>query len=659
MLIAGQLLKYLILIHLFWFYCLVTGSLVRTSVSPSSSRDEARHNMADLVITSTTGMAITGFVLLALGFIGLLNIAGLLAWLVIEALLFRAVKHENILRLGFWTGRLQIIRQAWSLPALLIYLVFLFLSVPALLPPTLWDSVSYHLAYAVDWAHAGRIYVDRFLRFPYYANNFLLIFSLMFVVKLGQLSHFVSWLCGLLTALGIFSLLSQPANSIADDRWPRFRAVLRSVVLPLTLALSAVFLRYLDTGYVDVPIGLFFLVPLLCTYFLLSGKRRNYEVDLIITAAFCVGMKISFFLYLPLFLLSLLLVLRRQKRKVSHTVALCCLLVALSAPWYLRNLIAVRDPIPPVFNLMLRGRDPIFTRTDYENLKLDLQTHQSLSDLALLPVKFFAQTDTPTFRDYGVNLSVTLLYLPLITLLLLSLKRFRNLAGPGFIYLNLALLYLLIGWLAISTYARYFLCLFPVFISYLGLVFNIADNYLTELSTRRRLPALLAQASMLLAILLLPYATPGAKRFYDDKWQGDYLELSQRLSNNNSYFKRVLRGYVTSQMIIERLQADGFKDKRVLSIGFENLAFYFRNRNTVNIGDIAGPGRTSDLVSAIDGAAVPDYLTRFNIGAVIINPSDKRMSEAQYQEFVRQLELNQFVLQTRVEPRTIAYLKAK
>ncbi|HEY4661887.1 MAG TPA: hypothetical protein VIG91_10325, partial [Terriglobales bacterium] len=100
---------------------------------------------------------------------------------------------------------LQEFVKGWTLPACSIYVVFLALAIPAIVPPTRGDAVSYHFAYAADWANAGRIYVDPFLRFPYYANNFLSFDSAFFILKLGDYCHFLTWLCGLLTCLGVLA----------------------------------------------------------------------------------------------------------------------------------------------------------------------------------------------------------------------------------------------------------------------------------------------------------------------------------------------------------------------------------------------------------------------------------------------------------------------
>jgi hypothetical protein len=89
--------------------------------------------------------------------------------------------------------------------------------IPAILPPIRGDPVSYHLAYAADWANAGRIYIDPFLRFPYYANNFLLFDSAFFILKLDDYCHFLTWLCGLLTCLGILAFFGSAELHLTDN----------------------------------------------------------------------------------------------------------------------------------------------------------------------------------------------------------------------------------------------------------------------------------------------------------------------------------------------------------------------------------------------------------------------------------------------------------
>jgi len=662
MLVFNQLLWSFTCIHVFWLYCFVTGTLVRVE-RPRPDFDHeptnSRHHMAELVITSTTGIAITGFVLVLLGFIGLLNLGALLFWLALEVLLFKLIKHENVFAIAFWAGRLQSIKRAWSLPTIIIYFAFLLLSVPAILPPTDGDSVSYHLAYAVDWANAGRIYADEFLRFPYYANNFLLIYALMFVLKLSQLCHFATWLCGLLSGLGVYVLIAEDATTQGIvGRWLRFTIAFKNTVLPLTLALSPVFLKYVRIGYIDVPIGLFILVPVLCTYLSLKGDSRNYQIDLLLIAAFCIGMKITLFLCLPLFAFSLILVLRRQHKRISHMLALCSLLLLLSAPWYLRNFIVVGDPIPPVLNLMVLGRDRIWSQLDYERQKSILRIPKETSAILLLPINLFTKTTSFSFREPGTNLSVVLLYLPLATLFPMLVKGFRRSVGAGFLYLNIVVVYLVISWLGVSALARYFLHLAPVYLGYLGVCFNFATRYLDSIAPRKRVVALALQMVLLFLLLALPVPSPISKEFYRDNFQRNYLDLSKSLKNKEVFFKQRVPGYISTQSIVNSMYANGRQHQRVLAVGCGELNFYFRERNIVTVGDSFGPGRTSDLLSAIDNSEVAAYLSRFEIGAVLINMKFDQIRHKQYKSFVKQLEQSHFTLQPTVEtPFQVIYLK--
>src|SRR6266481_8878230 len=233
--------------HVFWFYSFTTGYLLR----PKALEESRSFSLSDLVITSVTGMALAGFCLLFLGFARLLNPVGISVALLCEGVSFLYLRGDNWLSWSFWAGMLCRFIKAWSAPAFFIYLAFLILGVPAALPPTFADSVGYHLPYAVDWANAGRIYVDPFLRFPYYANNFLLFDSALFILKLGDYCNFLTWLCGLLTCLGVLAFFSPREVDLACKSFLGSRFQPQQFLIPLSVALSPVFLRFLNNSYVD------------------------------------------------------------------------------------------------------------------------------------------------------------------------------------------------------------------------------------------------------------------------------------------------------------------------------------------------------------------------------------------------------------------------
>jgi hypothetical protein len=166
----------------------------------------------------------------------------------------------------------------------------------------------------------------------------------------------------LLSCLGVLAFFA-PAElqSSSDPQRRRLFPFLPQFLIPVSLALSPVFLEYLNSGYVDVPIGLFILVSILCVYKTLA--QRLFAWELVVIAAFCLGMKLTLIGHLPFFVASLLLAsaTRLPRRQMALLVFA---LVALSLPWYVRNLLEAHDPTPPMFNLLFDHPDPIFTQAD-------------------------------------------------------------------------------------------------------------------------------------------------------------------------------------------------------------------------------------------------------------------------------------------------------
>ena len=360
-----------------------------------------------------------------------------------EAAFFWLLKRDNWLSSIFWRRILQDFVKGWTLPALSIYVLFLALGIPAILPPVRGDPVSYHLAYAADWANAGRIYVDPFLRFPYYANNFLLFDRAFFILKLGDYCHFLPWLCGLLSCLGVLAFFA-PAelHSTNDPQGRRLFPFLPQFLIPVSLALSPVFLEYLNSGYVDVPIGFFILVSVLCVYKTLS--QQLFVRELAVIAAFCVGMKLTLIGHLPFFVVSLLLP-RRLDCRDGIWRSLSSLSSGLALPWYSPELVGTHDPTPPTFNLLFDHPDPIFTQGDSGWIYLTGK-ESSLKDplrLLFLPFAYFIAPGQPPFGRDGISAAFLLLYAPAVVLLVLLCCQKRWNVPKRFVYLSAAVTILL------------------------------------------------------------------------------------------------------------------------------------------------------------------------------------------------------------------------
>ena len=603
----------LAVVHLAWLYFFTTGLLVRRS---GSSRPHV-FSIGDLVITSAAGMGLSGFSLLALGFAHLLNAFAILIVFLVEGVLFWRLKGDNWLSWTFWRQTLYVFISAWRLPALVIYLVFLVLAVPAALPPTFADSVTYHLPYAVDWANAGGIYVDQFLRFPYYANNFLILYSGLFVLKLGDYCQFLTWLCGLLTCLGVLAFFASEDFEGRPARFLTVAPLTATILVPLGVAFSPVFLRYLNVGMPDVPIGLFILVPVLCAYRTLSGQALQGQ--LAVTAAFCVGMKLTLIGHLPFFLVSLLFVsVRRLPRR--QTVVLCLVLVVLSLPWYVRNFIDCRDPIPPVFNFYFNHADPIFTRADswiYTPGTIETQPR----DLLLLPFRFFAHPESPHFAEIGANAMILFLYGPILFLLRLPYLQKRWPSSEGISYVSASVVYLVFPWL-FSSLGRHSLHWYPVLAAWVGIV--VSRLYAWALAAWHspwQMGITRLATTIFCCSLLFPTPSEGCTRFYKGYF-GTIVWVFQRRDSWQAYLREHLSCYSASQTVAASLLSNQKSNTKVLLFpGVIGPTFYLRNAKIISVGDYFGPARYVDLARDILNGNCFPYLTRFDISAIILQPS--------------------------------------
>src|SRR5207245_4393199 len=133
--------------------------------------------------------------------------------------------------------------------------------------------------------------------------------------------------------------------------------------------------------------------------------------ELVVTAAFCAGMKLTLIGHLPFFLFILLFVsVHRLPRR--QIVLLSMVLIILSLPWYVRNFIACRDPIPPIVNFYLNHPDPIFTKADSQIYTAGVIRETKPLHVLLLPFLLFIHPER--FKEIGINAMILSLYGPIL-----------------------------------------------------------------------------------------------------------------------------------------------------------------------------------------------------------------------------------------------------
>jgi hypothetical protein len=633
----------LIVAHVAWLFFFTTGQLLWKRHSDNSKP----FGLDTLVITSVAGMALSGFGLLLLGFTHLLNRFGLASLLVLDGAFFWLLKRDNWLSFIFWRRMVQDFIKGWTFPAVCIYVLFMALGIPAIQPPIRGEPLSYHLAYAADWANAGRIYVDSFLRFPYYANNFLLFDSAFFILKLDDYCHFLTWLCGLLTCLGVLAFFAPAEWHSNNDQQHQRRLFpfLPQFLIPLSLAVSPVFLQYLNTGYLDVPIGLFILVSVLCVYKTLS--HRLFARELVVIAAFCVGMKLTLIGHLPFFVISLLLVSARRLPR-REMALLVVALVGLSSPWYIRNLLEAHDPTPPIFNMLFDHPDPVFSQGDAAWIYLTGKESDLRNPVRLLsfPFQYFIGAGQTLFGRDGVSAAFLLLYAPAVFLLVMLFCRKARSVPAGFVYLSVSVTYLAIPWLY-NPDGRHALHWFPVLIAWIGVVISLIYLRANSHCDTRIAAWVRIAIGVFCFALIVPSPTHASVGFY----RKYYLETSEFVrmgGDRKRYLENKARGYQAVEAVIKTLVSEHKQQTHVLVMeGITAPHFQFRkNANIISVGDWFGPARYWDLYSEVtQGGDCLSYLTRLNISAVIskTRPGRAPWWDNFYAKFRRCLRNNNYI----------------
>ncbi|KQP43547.1 hypothetical protein ASF44_29945 [Pseudorhodoferax sp. Leaf274] len=229
-------------------------------------------------------------------------------------------------------------RVAWAC----LVLVLVSLLPRPLAPPQAWDELMYHLPHAQQWAEAGRLQVNPWLRYPWFPYNFDLLYAAALLFGNDILPHLFHATAGWLTAWLILGLGTRHASRMVG-------CVAAIVWLVLTKG------EY-DSAYIDMGVALFVLTAAVAfEQWRSSGRDRRW----LALAAFLMGVAVGS-KYQPLALLPFFaLVLLRHDRRASTLLVAAASLALPCAYWYVRNAIATGDPFNPIGG-------PVFGFTDWD-----------------------------------------------------------------------------------------------------------------------------------------------------------------------------------------------------------------------------------------------------------------------------------------------------
>ena len=398
-------------------------SAVATALGSWMTRRLTYHSLLErFTFSAGLGLAAFSLLTLGLGFVGLLYrwlfwvlllVCGLLLW-----------REFRDLGQALRRARFPRPRGTWQLLLSLFIAVTLFLALTtALLPPTAWDSLVYHLVGPDRYLAAHRLtyeFDNYYLFFPSFVE---MLFTAGMALKgdiVPRLIHF-GYLLLTLGALGAF----------AARHWQR-----RSGLLAIALFLSIPTAVQIATwAYVDLALTFYSFAALYALFNWLprpqstnsgQGSNQSTSVGWLVLAGLFGGaaLSIKYTGVLTLAILGAVLLwsmLRGRlpvRRLLWGGLVIAGLALGIAAPWYVKNTIVAGNPLYPLF-WGGRGWNEIDTRW-----LLAIGKEMSLLDLLLVP---WTLTVVGTQGTTAYDATSSPLFLALLPLLLVVPRRARYL----------------------------------------------------------------------------------------------------------------------------------------------------------------------------------------------------------------------------------------
>jgi hypothetical protein len=235
-------------------------------------------------------------------------------------------------------------RRHHRMAATALALVLVALLLLALLPPTDWDSLAYHLQAPRQWLAQGRIFLPADNYHTVYVGISELLYLPLLSVGAASASQVLNVLILLLLPVGVFAT----ARAVADDRAGR-------VAFWLVFG-SPILLQTGVTPMVDVTLAFVLVAASLAALKAAVGDGEARSLILVgALLGVAAGVKYLFLIYTvalaPVVMVGLARIARRSRaagaRALGVTVAAWAVAVA---PWAAKNTILLGNPVYPVLS---------------------------------------------------------------------------------------------------------------------------------------------------------------------------------------------------------------------------------------------------------------------------------------------------------------------
>jgi 4-amino-4-deoxy-L-arabinose transferase-like glycosyltransferase len=525
------------------------------------------------------GLGIISHLLFLLGTLGFLN-----RWAVLGAV--------ATWLLAFGRGQLAALKSlAPRLNRHLLYAIgpLLLLSVAAapvlllpLYPPNAWDATELYLASAKIYVAQHALVVTPYLRFEVYPQLCQMLFALGLLFcddAAAQLTQFLMLL-----------ILLAAVASFAGRTFSRRAGLWAAALLggsPLLLHLGTI-------AYLDVGVTLYLS---LASYAMAVWLRNRSRSWLLLCAGFC-GFAISV-KYTAIQVVALLGVIAFALSVVRHrwaqALAFGAVLVAVGAPYYLRNAVLVGNPVFPLLSSVFGSAN--YSAEDVRTLTWELREHYGVghSLLALLMLPWSLYASPSSFHAQEPSSPFIFALLPLVLV-----GAFRN-----------AKIRLLVGWACALTVIWFFNAqILRHFAPVLAVVAVAMGGSLDRLSRRNPFANRLGVNAAVGGVALL-LASPGWLYAQKEVRSNGAVPVTAR--QRDLYLARTHVSYPAYQA----LNAARGSNYSVYALADTDMAYF---SDGLFMGDWFGPARYAPVIGALqDSRALHLQLSKLGATFFLVN----------------------------------------
>lgn len=542
------------------------------------------NQLSEFCIRYLLGVALLAFLISFLGLSGLYNTMGLLvAFLLLTFLAF--LRQKRALWLSFNQLKYVLKENKW------LWLIGILISLNSLLLPFRNDEVTYHLAYPLLWFQNSTIFLEDSMRYPTYTFNFNVLALVGLVFKSSTIVHLLHWSVGIVGALFIKSVIQTKTASV-------FLANLAFVSFLFTPIIQ----EFLNTFHIDIAYHVYLFTAVYLLIQLNNSYDRKVECWIAgaIISAFFVGIKLTGFFYIPLFLIIIFF----PFKSISKTkVIASAVMIILSSIWYLRSFILTGDPLWPAINLNLIGNDLFWNIEDLEmmnNLIKKGQINWGWKIIYMLPKEMLLSTNT------GYLVGWPVLGYALFGILAVVLFFKRILRNTELMLLSLSFLCTIALWLATSIQIRYaYFILFSLFFSLYAL--SILKKKFVDKSWQRILYYMI---SIGIVIGPLPTAYSYSKNFFAKP-----IHLVEKKARFQAAYDS---GEINSIYALRNKEIIP-ENSIIYTLGFTEYRYYFYDNYFYIKGDVFGNYRFRDYINLIHEKQLSDKLRSLDIEYLLIS----------------------------------------